>query len=496
MPRTTPTLTDTARRAGVVMRRVGRPLAIVACLLALGLLVVRGIRPAMDPFNNLDTAAFASASRAWLQGHSPYDHPAVDRVFIDSGGLPQHAPTTLRPGVYLFNFNPGAYALLSPLGAMPYEQAQQAWLALNIVALAVGIIATLKASGICPKSTTGLALIAAALAFGPAHTSLKLGQSGTLIFALLALVWWALSIAHTTFGPPITRPRRTLDWLAGVPLGVALVLKPHVAGAFWLYHVGRGRWRPALVALLIAGAAVTIGALRLDAAGIDWLPQWQANQQGLLAEEANPLRPLRDHPELLTGPQLVHLGSPIAVATGNRPVAEAAGLALAALIALAYAVFDARRGWLRGARRVEMLTLAAVSAVMLVAVYHRSYDAVVLIAVLPVLARRFGRSGSPRAADPDAGAACELVPPTTPHAPLTLAVLALAWLVVAVPGPSVLVSLEIAGRIPASLNDTLLYEAFIKPHHTWAILAIALACVRLRALTPAESPAPPVPSPA
>jgi hypothetical protein len=161
---------------------------------------------------------------------------------------------------------------------------------------------------------------------------------------------------------------RRFDIAAGITIGVATALKPQLGGVLLVYFVLMRRWRLAAACtatvLLLAAVALVPMALR----GTPWLSSWRSNMaEGDRLGGFNspfPENALRRHMlnlQILFG--------------ANFAVVNVLAIGLTALMATAVAVRCARRN----ARGDELLILSIVCVLGLLPVYHRFYDAAILV---------------------------------------------------------------------------------------------------------------------
>ncbi|MEM7628978.1 MAG: glycosyltransferase family 87 protein [Planctomycetota bacterium] len=425
-------------------------IAMAMVLLGGALFAYRGLLPITRPGANMDTALVSVPPRVWLQGGNPYDPGAIDAAWLAAGGEADFAPG--RRGRQAFVYPPGAYLLGAPFALVPLEATPYVWGAVNAAMLVACWWLIAGLAGIKPTSPAGLALLAAALAMGPAHTNSRLGQTGVLVLFLCALAW--------------TLRSKDRQVLAGVALGVACAVKPQIGLIFAIYELGRGRWRVFAGAVAVGGLLTLAGAARLWIEGVDVFAQWFMNMRALTEVDANPLHRHPDQP--LSNPtQLINLASPIAVVIGDTARANLGAMLYCAGGALAYLMIDLRRGYTKTDVPGELVTLCAVSVVMLLVAYHRIYDAVFLLplaALAIVLWRERRRAGAIALAAP----------------------LALLWL----PGPPLLLRLAIRGQLPDPETGPMLWRSVVLTHHTWALVACfgVLCVIRLVRTSDAETP--------
>jgi hypothetical protein len=266
-----------------------------------------------------------------------------------------------------------------------------------------------------------------ALAFAPGHAGLSLGQPAVAACSL------------TLLGTYLAICDRPL--LAGLLLGVAAGLKPQVGALGFVFAAVVRRPRVCIAGLVTLSILWGVGIVRLRYISPDWYAEWRANIAGMPTLSYDLANPFRFEPINLE----VLLQWLIADSNTRRLVAPA-------LVAIPFGWWFARMFLNR--RAVDtMLSCGALFALGLIPVYHRPYDAIVLLvlcawAVRHVAQRRY------RGALP------------------LLAVLA----VFLVPGTAIFNDAAAAGRITPSFTQSWVWHLVVMPHQVWAIcLAAGLA---------------------
>jgi hypothetical protein len=229
---------------GAVFARSGRWLC-AAALVAYALVVV--IPAARNPHTN-GFAAYYTASRILVE--APRDLPrAYDDVWfqrrIDSYGFPHVLDV-------LYVQPPTISLIMAPFARLSPERARVVWIGAS-VACWLGGVAVLSAMFGPPM----LPLIALTTLYLPLADNLWQGQGYALLFLLLCLT---LRLA--------TRSDFRGMWLAGIPLGLMLVLKGAGIWLWPLFLVAK-RWR------IVAGAGVTALAVAVAAAPVIGWSAWR-----------------------------------------------------------------------------------------------------------------------------------------------------------------------------------------------------------------------------
>lgn len=422
--------TETARRI--------HPALIALLLIAAAIFAVRGPARAIAGGNS-DLAIVYASIASWVDGLNPYNVVDAQVVWDDRDGGTRFAPLSRDPDLFLYP--PSTFPVLAPVGVLPWPVAAIAWTLTNTLAGLISIWAVARVVGL--QGNPRAVFIAVALAFAPLHTAIFTGQTILPVLALIALV-------HAIRVPRIDG-RALPTWTpiaVGVMLGIATAIKPQVGLPFLAYELVMLRALPLAAGLFTALAITAIGVLRLESAGIDWLASWRANLESVQTGGQ-----VTYTPGAQSRVHMVNLHPVMALVFSDAAAVRAAVLAVVAVIAAgAFAV------WIRvrdEPREIGALSIGA--ALCMIIVYHRAYDASVLILPMAWCIQRL------------------LAPRGSPRGQLAAAVSLALVLVYAVPGPATLGWLERTGRVPDAIASTWLWNNVLLIHHAWVMPV--LACV-------------------
>jgi hypothetical protein len=287
-------------------------------------------------------------------------------------------------------------------------------------------------------------MVVGLLALAPLHTSFFVGQ-----LSLICTVGVLLAIVSLRMGR---------DLLAGLLLGVAMALKPQMAGLFLLYPMARLRWRCVVMACAAAAVVAVAAVVPMEIREIPWLATLRENLElfGRGEGGAGALNIFRH--------QLINLQYPLSSLLAHEAVVHAVTWVIGGgLVVMAYRV-GRRTHSIDG----ELIALSLLAVASLLVVYHRFYDAVLLVLPGILLIRQWSEGA--RAA--------------------VYWVMAAALAVFLVPGAVMLQQLAARGWIPAALAESFFWRMVILPHQVWAlcVLGVCLVISWLRA-SPAESAA-------
>jgi len=432
-------------------------MAVALLVIGVAIFSWRGPVRALGPGGSGDFVLVYSSARAWLLGGNPYLASDVSRAWESGGGPQDRDPMLTRTGEVLL-YPPTALAALSPLAALPWPAAWAVWVGLSTALAGATLYGVAALAGLTrdPRLRTGLwFFLAAGVWLAPAQTCIAHGQTAVAAVALVVLGQVARMRGASAKGP-------TWPILAGLFMGLATAIKPQVGGLFLVYEAGRLRWRPVAAAIGIAAALTLIGVGRMESAGVAWRESWTRNVADFAASgDGSPIAGNQIRY------QLVNLHYPLHTFTDNRDAVRWTVYAIAGGLCLAYALVDLRQR--RSAARAglppasgegagELLSLSMVAAITLMVVYHRFYDAALVVIPLGMAVSEIARGRR--------GIAIWVV-------------LALVGLFIA-PGAVILAEAAARGWIPLSIPDTLVWHRALLPHQAWGLLLLAITLVLLR----------------
>ena len=270
----------------------------------------------------------------------------------------------------------------------------------------------------------------------PVHYTIAMGQLGLFatFFVVLAMCF---KINHR-------------DGLAGAMLVLATAIKPQMGFFFLLFSLLRFRPRLWLSATVVGLALVAVSVGQLWIHHVDWIPSLQENYRTVFqpgALDAHPGESNDPGPGNPYANVLLNLQYPLSAMLPNPRAVNLLTLALTAAMGV-YTLWVQKRN--RGSRG-ELLTYAMVAVLGLLAVYHRSYDAVLLL--LP-LAWAFQSLRTP-----DRGLAI-----------LTIILISPFFL----PTPDFPTQMAMAVRLPRPIIDNWWWRTLVMPYQVYALLLMAV----------------------
>lgn len=358
-------------------------IAILITCVGISLLWTNARRAAShDGIAMADFGGIYVGSRCALNHHDPYDPKAVLQEFKDEGGtfpakdpvLEKIIPIVITVGVNL----PTALFLVAPLAMLPWGVAQTLWILLTVALLLIAGYLMWSLSGNAAPVLSGV-LIAIMLA--NCEQLLMVGNVAGIAVSLCVIATWCFLKERYV--------------VAGIVLcAISLALKPHDSGFVWLYFLLAGGLlrKRALQALAVTGVIGMLAAVWIAPLSPHWIQELHANhiavsQVGSTSDPA------------LTGITSGKIGSIIDLQaalsvwlkdphTYNRATYLVVGLSIAV-----WMLFVLRRVRTPESHR---LAIAAIAVLTLLPVYHRPYDAKLLMLTVPACAMLWAEGGAKR----------------------------------------------------------------------------------------------------
>ena len=394
-------------------------------LLAAAEFVIRGpLRYLENPSEWNDLSQNYTASKLWLRGESPANPKNFLALWkeqtligLDANDIRTHLAPPL-----------GGLVVLAPVAAFPWKAAKLLWLVILLFCFAVTVGVFLRVLGHPWNSFQCSTFLATCLALAPFHTGIANGNTSILVIAFCAAAIWSATNRH--------------DISAGILFGCACSIKPQLGAFLVLYYLVRQRWRIFGVAVGCTAALNLVAVLYLYIRGASWIRDYVNNARGFVASN-NIDSFASDNPGRFS---LINLQVPFFSITRNSNSANlwAFGITVALICGWMFIVFKRKE-------ENELLTLAAISVIALLPVYHRAYDAAVLVVPLcwciteaAGAYKRLARSG------------------------LFLIVPFLF------PGSAYLQGLALHGRVAPSLKDSAVWNSVIMPHESWVLLLLCI----------------------
>ena len=369
-------------------------------------------------------------ARAWVHGENPYSAESLIKWWPADNPRPPFVDANAAVGkLEMRQGMPSPYpisslVLVSPFTLLSWPIALVLWTAISIAALISATFALLAVCGCHLSELNSQVFLAAMFALAPLHTGFATANPAMLAVSLVVLAIWA------------THSRREI--IASSLLAGAICLKPTVAGGLLLYYLLRRRWSVVVITCAIVAVVSMAGVQRL--AEVSWLPSYLENGRRMFGsgsvDDFSRASVLRFN---LINAQVFFACIFTTDSTANL-FARVLGVVL-----LGFWIWPCAR-WRSS---TGLLEISAISLLSLVVVYHRFYDATLLILPLAwslLLVRKR----------------------------LVVLVILLTIAPFFVPGPTILLDLASSGYIPHSITNSWWWNAIVLPHEVWDLMLVTV----------------------
>jgi hypothetical protein len=318
------------------------------------------------------------SARCIAHHHDPYQmSELMNQYAADMGALPPDigAFHTMRLSVFIAPNLPSSLFLVAPLSLLRLNPAAAIWASL----IAAGFIAACyfmwkMGAEFAPRASG--ALIFLLLVNG--GILLLSGNTAGLVIGLSILAVYC--IVQDRFG-----------WIGAICFAIALSMKPHDAGPLWLYFLlaGGAARKRALQALALTAAIALPAILWVAHAAPHWLPELDANLAAGLAHGGF------NNPGSNTAggrgaAMIISLQSFVSLFRDDPRFYNPVVWLICGALFLLWSIKTIRSGF---SPRAAWFALAPISALALLPVYHRSYDARLILLAVPACAMLWKQGG-------------------------------------------------------------------------------------------------------
>jgi hypothetical protein len=388
-------------------------------------------------------------AKALIHGLDPYSPQVLLNLWPPEAPHYSFLPREVANGTLVANrgiptaYPVTAFVLIVPFTALSWKLAYAVWFAINLVLFAIMLRMMISLAGLSLRDPRALLLIAATLALAPFQTGIVTANVSLVAVELCVIAVWTA--------------RRHQDIATAALLAVAAGLKPQIGLCFVLYYLLRRCWTVAGISLAMLGSLVMLGLLRFEFGHTPWLADYLSDNHILLETGVlgnfTAINPTRFG--------LINLQVALYPLIGNVRLTNDAAEAVGGMLLITWSILI----WVSGAASskvgrkwsgedCDLLALSTIAVISLLPVYHRFYDATLLVFPLCWIFVSFRRA----------------------HGTSLACLLLLAPFLI--PGGTLLETMQISGRIPASLSQHWWWEAFVMAHQVWALLILSVLLVR------------------
>lgn len=184
------------------------------------------------PFRALSNSADLTApflqSRAWLNGINPYQQGLEKQLIPEVEGT-----QSFNSGIY----PPSTSVVLSPLSFLSWSNFKVLWAIMSTCLFFLMLLVCINLASFSYDDIKLYVFIFFAIALAPFHTGIGIGQVSVPVIELCVISYWFYS--------------KDMNILSGIILGLAVCLKPQIALFFCVYYLLRKNKKIIIVALSI-----------------------------------------------------------------------------------------------------------------------------------------------------------------------------------------------------------------------------------------------------
>lgn len=425
-----------------------RGMVVIALLLAsAGEFTVRGPLRLLHGMGWNDLLSPYIQVKAWVHGQDPYSPQSLIHFWPPDNHRPPWVDSEAAAGVLEAKRGiPSPYPIsslvvLSPFSLLPWPVALILWMVVSVAAMVLSTCALISICGYGMSDFRARLFLAVVLALAPLHTGIGTANPAILVVSLTVGTVWA--------------ERKGQNKTAGILLAIAVCLKPTVAGGLLFYYLLRRRWNIFTFACMVAGGITAVGTFRLSVAGVPWLVSYQESTRKMFSSGS------LDDFARNDGIRFNMINAQVLFYSllKSAPLADRLARLLGASLLGVWVWFLYRR------KTFEVLEISAISVLSLISVYHRSYDAALLIWPLAwgiLLVKKLS---------------------------IQVAILAMTAPFF-VPGPALLGDLVVAGRIPSTVASSWWWNAILLPYEVWDLIVLVILLLYWMARESPENSAP------
>ena len=325
----------------------------------------------------MDVRMAQASARCLIHGLDPYNPDDVAQMYEQAGGP---VPSTPRDIAVLqfesrYIYLPSVFTFTTPLAALPFNAFLAVWMSLVAVSF---LTATYLIWDIGKKYSP--LLTGALLGFYVANSGsvISSANAGSLVVSLCIISVWCFFQERFE--------------LAGVLcLAASLAIKPHDSGLVWLclLAIGSVSRKRAIQAVLVYVAICVPVLIWTARSAPNWKQELHSNLVLLSAHggvsDPGPSTVFQRGALMVT-----NLQSAVSLLWDNPAFYNLVSYGICLLILIAI-------GWIairwQPARETRWLAMASVAALTMLPVYHRLYDAKILLLTIPACAILFKQSG-------------------------------------------------------------------------------------------------------
>jgi hypothetical protein len=356
-------------------RRIG----LIALLLASGFSALFAVILQRTPHPGIvDFRIVYVAARCMIEHRDPYSETEFLHVFQEEGGTVPANPVERQKfegAVMAVVYLPTALLVIAPFAALGWGVAQALWtiLTIGLFTLACCLIWSVAADSSPPVSALLLGFMLA-----NAEVVFAFGNAAGVAVSLCAIAVWCFFTERFAFA-------------AVACLAASLAIKPHDSAAMWLYLliVGGAYRKRAVQSLIVVFGLGILAALWTYQLSPHWIQEIRSNLE-LVSARGGVADPGPAGMSNGTGGMMVNLQTVFSVFRDDPRWYNPATWGVCLPLFIVWLIRTFRGG---NSRTEAWMALAALVPLSMLPVYHRPYDAKLLLLAVPACAAMWAQGG-------------------------------------------------------------------------------------------------------
>ena len=320
----------------------------------------------------LDYRVMDLGARCLLQHGDLYNQSDMMRVYAaedGSGALAQnnHGARFLAT---IQVYPPSAELFFAPFAILPWPAAYSLWIGLTFILV---LLATFMMWDVAQSYASDPPFYLGCIVLANTGILFSGGNPAGIVVSLCVIGFWCIF-------------QQKLRWAGVLCFAISLAIKPHDGGLLWLYllMLGGAYRKQALRTLAVAAALTLAGVAWISQVSPNWLQELRANLAQISSAGSY------NDPASGVSALMINLQTVIAVLHDKPQFYNGITYLICAPLILLWIVITVR---IRQTLRAIWFGAATIAALSLLPVYHRPYDAKILLLTLPACAALWAEGG-------------------------------------------------------------------------------------------------------
>jgi len=330
---------------------------------------------AAAPVSAVDFRVVYFSARCLLEHGDPYNEAQLAGAYRRDGGEAPKDTPALREMERQYIYFPTAFPFTTLFALFPFDVARILWLTVTASSLVVASCLVWEVSASSAPTLSGFLI---GLLLADSELYLAIGNPGGITVGLCVIAAWCFL-------------RKRCVGFAVLCMAISLMLKPHICGLIWLFFLlAKGEPRKRAIQTLLVFAVLTVPAFL-------WLssvaPSWPSELKANLAANGAPGSLSDPGPNSAAGHgigMIIDLQTVLSLVRDDPKFYNPVTYAIVGSLVLVWIIRTRR---IRFSTENAWFALAPISILSMLPVYHRLYDAKIMLLAIPACSILWQRRG-------------------------------------------------------------------------------------------------------